>query len=1220
MNYKTKLTSVMLSVTTAVLLTGSSAVPLVANAALTEAQIQSILSLLQSFGSDQTTINNVNSSLRGLPTSGATTVSAGACSFSRDLTMGAKGDDVTCLQNYLTSTGHYSYSGGATGYFGSVTKNAAAAWQAANGVSPAAGYFGSLSRAKYSSVAGGVVSTPTTPGATPVTPTVVPAVTGTLRVEAGVHPNASLMPINSTRVPFTVVKFTAPANQDVTVNSLVIERTGLASDSAFSGVVLLDETGTQLGIAKTLNSLHQATLTEAFVVKAGQTRIMTIGGNAETSNQSLAGQVAYLSLKQVNSSAASVDGTLPIAGAGHTINESLSIGAVTMLRGSLDPGSSQTKRVGEKDYVFSSVKVTAGSNEKIYLKFVRWNQTGSIGSGDLANVKTYVDATAYDTVVSSDGKYYTVTLTDNGGKGVLIDKGFSKEMTIKGDIVGGSGRTVDFDVAKRTDIGLIGENYGYGITPPQTGGTVPTADSANFSSSEDPWYDAAQVTVSVGSLTITAATSIPAQNIAINLANQPLGGFQVEVKGEQISVGRMDFYFMATSTSGTGSTGVAGTAVTNITLVNQDGVIVAGPAEGTVVKNGHGKVRFTDSVTYPVGIGTYSLKGKLSTTFVSNNTFLASTTPSADWATVTGLVTGQSVTPSSSVVTANQMTVKAGSLTISVSSVPIAQTVIAGASQFLFANYILDGTASGEDLRLTNVPLLYAVHTTGTVANASNCKLYDGSTIITSAVNPSAVGSSTSFTFSGTGYTLPKGTSKTLALKCDVASGATGGYVWGLGGDDPDNGAHSNDWTGVSGLTSGQTIAQTANTSVGQVMTASAGGTMTVVLDANSPNYKLVAAGQTGVELARIKFSAANEDIDLKQVALVVSGAASNTPIDLVGRQVTLWDGASQIGTAVFPTGDTATSSQIAVGSFRIPRAGSRVLTVKGDIAAVTSSGPLTASGDLLIVDYDGNNVGLNGIYGTGVASGSTVNGPSGINGSSAASSQGVRIMKAYPTMAYQTLPSTILPAGTTANQKMYRFSVTANNGDIALYKFRFVIGSSTLLATTSLFSLYSYTDAGYSNVDTTFSSTGLLNGGQCFNGIKNTGAGPVASGMIGIHIFMDKGLTAGGCNTATTTYIVSSGVTRYFELRATVANVSSLSTSKDSISAYVAGDSAFPVNSSNLMQQASGVDGDTNDSFIWSPVSTTTNNVVTDLDYTNSYQITGLPAIGMTSVTLQSQ
>src|SRR3989337_2696284 len=40
------------------------------------------------------------------------------CSFTRSLTVGSRGDDVTCLQNYLTSTGHFTYSGGATGYLG----------------------------------------------------------------------------------------------------------------------------------------------------------------------------------------------------------------------------------------------------------------------------------------------------------------------------------------------------------------------------------------------------------------------------------------------------------------------------------------------------------------------------------------------------------------------------------------------------------------------------------------------------------------------------------------------------------------------------------------------------------------------------------------------------------------------------------------------------------------------------------------------------------------------------------------------------------------------------------------------------------------------------------------------------------------------------------------------------------------------------------------------
>lgn len=87
------------------------------------------------------------------------------CSFTRDLTLGSQGADVTCLQQYLTSTGHYAFSGGATGYFGQVTASAVAKWQSANGVTPAAGYFGGVSRAKFAAVAGNTGgNTGTNPG------------------------------------------------------------------------------------------------------------------------------------------------------------------------------------------------------------------------------------------------------------------------------------------------------------------------------------------------------------------------------------------------------------------------------------------------------------------------------------------------------------------------------------------------------------------------------------------------------------------------------------------------------------------------------------------------------------------------------------------------------------------------------------------------------------------------------------------------------------------------------------------------------------------------------------------------------------------------------------------------------------------------------------------------------------------------------------------------
>lgn len=70
-----------------------------------------------------------------------------ACSVGTvNLTVGSTGAAVTCLQQTLIGAG-YSIPAGATGYFGMQTKAAVAAWQAAVGISPAAGYFGPISRA-----------------------------------------------------------------------------------------------------------------------------------------------------------------------------------------------------------------------------------------------------------------------------------------------------------------------------------------------------------------------------------------------------------------------------------------------------------------------------------------------------------------------------------------------------------------------------------------------------------------------------------------------------------------------------------------------------------------------------------------------------------------------------------------------------------------------------------------------------------------------------------------------------------------------------------------------------------------------------------------------------------------------------------------------------------------------------------------------------------------
>ena len=265
-----KVTVTFLSLSTALFVSGASmAVPLVAHAQSSD--LSTFVELLISLG-----IIPADKAVAARAAVGGSsgTTEGGACGFTRDLTMSSTGNDVKCLQQYLNGAGfQVSVSGaGSPGnestYFGAKTKSAVAAWQAANGVAPVAGYFGARSRARYVALtAGGPMPTPTP------TPTGIPSVGTGLRVDPGTQPANSLAPENAARVPFTRVRLTAANDGDVTVNSITVERTGLLSDSALSGIVVIDQDGTQISnVAKTLNANHQAVLNDAFVIPRGTSK------------------------------------------------------------------------------------------------------------------------------------------------------------------------------------------------------------------------------------------------------------------------------------------------------------------------------------------------------------------------------------------------------------------------------------------------------------------------------------------------------------------------------------------------------------------------------------------------------------------------------------------------------------------------------------------------------------------------------------------------------------------------------------------------------------------------------------------------------------------------------------------------------------------------------------------------------------------------------------
>lgn len=1142
-------------------------------AALTQSQITSIVSLLSSFGADATTIANVTASLNGQPTSGGSTggsMTSSVCPFTwtTNLMTGSNSADVMKLQKFLNSSSDTMVSASGTGsagmesnYYGAKTAAAVTKFQekyAADiltpvGLTKGTGKFLTSSRAKANMLCA-TASNPSNPG----TPS-----TGTgLMVSSASQPANGYIVKNASRVPFTKFTVTAGNDGDVTVNSVVVQRTGLIARGAFQGVVLLDDQGVILGQSKTLNSNDQAVIGDKVVVARGTTKTFTVAGNFGnlTSPTDYNGQNGGLNVVSVNTSAA-VSGSLPIMGAMHTVNGTLTIGTATVDVSSFDPNTARSKEVGSTGYIFSGVRVTAGSAEDVRVRNVRFNQAGSANLSDVSNLVVVVDGVSYPAVSSADGDYASASF----GNGIVIAQGLSKDIYLKGDISGSnaSGRTVEFDLENASDLYLTGEKYGYGINP--TAGSTGSASTASEFTSGTPFFSGSVVSVTGGAATtISRSSTVPAQNIAVNVPNQPLGGFDTNFRGEPVTIQGMIFDLSTTSAA------TFSDPITNISLVDKNGTVVAGPVDATYNSTiGKQVVTFTDSVTFPVGLNTYTLKGKIPSSFSNGIGIVASTSPSM-WTNPKGDVTGDSISlTGNSSFSLNTMTVKTAALTTSVSTNPAAQTITAGIQKFVFANYQFDATASGEDVRFSSIKLLPAFSTISGSA-ITNCQLWDGSTALntgSNVVNGPTTATDATFTLDNS-FVVTKGASKTLSLACDIAGGSTGSLTWGI--------TMASSTVVVTGVTSSVAVNDVINASAGQTMTIG-NGSFTVLKDASSPSYAVASGNSTGVTLGVLKFRASNEDQYLRKIGLQLTNTASSSGSNFVGNAVNIYDGTTLVGTATFNGSATTAVATLTGNGVTLTKDSDKILTVKADLSSIGTSQSGT-EGALVAVDYDGAtaNSSTNGTYAVGAASGANI----AAGSTSDTAMDGIRTFRTFPTLAKASVPTNVLVNGSVS---LLRFTVTADaKGDLGVYQFGLTLATST--ATVTAINIFGYTDAGYSQP-----VSGVTSGGQLSS-----------SNYTGNTV---KLVVTNSGGTATPLQIPA-GTTRYFDVRGTVAGA----VTGSSVQTTLTGDSSYPALSTLMGVATSLASGN---SFVWSPNATGT-TVVSGLDWTNGFGLVGLPSSGM--------
>ena len=311
---------------------------------------------------------------------------------------------------------------------------------------------------------------------------------------------------------------------------------------------------------------------------------------------------------------------------------------------------------------------------------------------------------------------------------------------------------------------------------------------------------------------VAKSYSVACDNVAVNVANQILGGFDIEVTGEAIMIPKIAIVVLFANNG----SGIIPT-ITTASIVDSHGKVVAGPVDMRFIEGSY-YLLFTESATFPPGKGTYRVTGTIGSTAQKGTQITLSTTPSGQWTDACQVSSGKRIQLNSDTVNSNTMTVQKGALKISVFLHPPDMHVPPGTNNHIFTIYTLDATESAEDVQLSCLPLLLTTEgkAGGNPRELTNMQLWDGEICLTTGqnvVNPDYVKEAITqehlFTFDQR-LVIPKGTAKQLLLRGNISSSSPMGssFCWGLN-------ASSN--IAVTGLQSGSDIQETVEGSKGQM-------------------------------------------------------------------------------------------------------------------------------------------------------------------------------------------------------------------------------------------------------------------------------------------------------------------------------------------------------------------------------------------------------------------
>ncbi|MCX6717888.1 MAG: peptidoglycan-binding protein [Candidatus Taylorbacteria bacterium] len=736
-------------------------------------------------------------------------------SFTKDLTVGSKGAEVTALQNLLGISP-------ATGYFGSLTKAAVIKYQLEKGISPAAGYVGAKTRA---SLNGGVV---VIPGG------VVPTGTDLSVSLAASSPAASAVVAGQAAANLVEYTFTNKSATPAVVTNVTLARGGVSADTTLSNVYLYNG-AVRLTDAATV-STGKITFNASnglFTVAPGASYTVAVKADLLAGTS---GQLVVISLTGVTANIP-VSAVYPISGAAQNVFSSTDIAAATstLSAGTLAGGTVQSGSFNQS--VWSSTLAISG--RAVYLKSLALKVIGSIPADALQNVKLFVSGVQ---VASSLGQDANGMITfDLSGAPYKIDS--SRTIEVRADVVKGSSRTFTVSLQNASDLQVIDSNYNVGLAVALSGSQTSGTWTVNSTTG--------------GSVTVTLDNTLSSGDVITGASNVPLARYTMKAYGEDMKIS----YLQASSTD----------QLDNVALY-ANGIQIG--STQTIATAGTAKLyNIGSSLVIPAGqTVTVEIRGDIK--YNGTNATTTSNTIVVALAGYTGNAQGKessqlSTVPSTAGILGPTMTVKAATVSLSTNAAySAAQTVVPNTSGVKLGSYTVQ-TGSAEPVRVTSLTVTLG-GLAGAITNVSNLSVAVSGSNSTTPINPQASNNLT------VDFTIAANSSKTIDIYGDLGSVAdVATTTLALSG---------------YGVNSNVTITKTAVT--GQTITAGAGSLAVPTLktgSGGSPVAQFV-VGESNFSAGIYKFISTNGTSVISEMYFAASGTAANIVSVTVGGQTATKD------------------------------------------------------------------------------------------------------------------------------------------------------------------------------------------------------------------------------------------------------------------------------------------------------------------------------------------